>query len=543
MALKSLPKSRDCRLASRVQVTREAWSWKWRWTRILESVCLNSRAKELGRLIRSRRRFFVGRFQAVPFVEPVSRGSAQPLNLPVTVTGTLGQAGVVNRHAFSLAPSQQVGVQLVATKAKIDAVLRLLDRKGKVVAEGRDGALGFTAPVSLSNQETSYILEVQDREFRGSRDMAYRLHIGDIPVVTSIFPLGLTARHPGRTFDVRGVHLPGSLKSTYTVRVPATPSMDNRVSLSFHGTLEPPLGTTSVLVGDYPEVRSGVMRPVDVPVPGVANGIIDEPGMTRMWRFEARKGQRLILEVNARRLGSPLDSYLEVLDLQGKPVPRAVLRSVGMTYLTFRDHDSEKEGIRLESWNNLGVDDYLLVGDELVRIRALPRGPDDDCQFYSVAGKRLGFLDTTPRFHSIGTPMYQVQIHPPGKVFPPNGYPTVQLDYRNDDGGPGYGKDSRVVFDAPAAGAYLVRIGDSSGMGSPSSAYRLTIRPAEPRFTVTFSPEKPDVSKGAGASINVTATRLDDYEGPIPRTFQGPAAEAVHSPETIISAGQRSPRP
>jgi Planctomycete cytochrome C/WD domain, G-beta repeat len=479
--------------------------------------------------------FFVDRFHSVPYVEPASPGQTQPLTLPVTVTGRLGEAGVVNRHVFSLAPLQQVGVQFVATKAKIDAVLRLLDRQGRVVAEGRDGVLGFIAPESLSDQAATYVLEVHDREFRGNKDMSYRLSIGDIPVVTSVYPQGLQ-RGTEATFEVHGVHL-GSRKSTYTVSAPAKPSMDGRVSLSFKG--EHPLGMTSVLTGDYPEVRAGGMSPVDVPVPGVANGIIDKPGATQTWRFKARKGQRLILEVNARRIGSPLDSYLEVLDLQGKQVPRAVLRSVGMTYLTFRDHDSEKEGIRLESWNNLGVDDYLLVGDELVRIQALPRGPDDDCQFYSVAGKRLGFLDTTPRFHSLGTPMYQVQIHPPGKVFPPNGFPTVQLDYRNDDGGPGYGKDSRVVFDAPADGAYLVRIGDSSGMSSPTSAYRLTIRPAEPRFTVSFSPEKPDVSKGGGASINVTATRLDNYEGPIPVQFKD-LPPGFHSPKTIISAGQIS---
>jgi len=115
--------------------------------------------------------------------------------------------------------------------------------------------------------------------------------------------------------------------------------------------------------------------------------------------------------------------------------------------------------------NNLAIDDFLWVGDELMRIRALPRGPDDDCQFYSVEGKRVSFLDTTPRFHSQGTPMYQVQIHPPGTTFPANGFPAVQLNYRNDDGGPGYGKDSQVLFDPPADGDYLVRIGDSTGMG------------------------------------------------------------------------------
>ncbi len=295
---------------------------------------------------------------------------------------------------------------------------------------------------------------------------------------------------------------------------------------------------TTVLVGDYPEVRAAGKSPVDLPALGVANGIIDKPDATQSWRFKALKGQRLILEVNARRLGSPLDSYLEVLDLQGKPVPRAVLRSVGMTYLTFRDHDSEKEGLRLESWNNVGVDDYLLAGDELMRIQALPRGPDDDCQFYSVAGKRHGFLDTTPHFHSLGTPMYQVQIHPPGRTFPSNGYPSIQLNYRNDDGGPGYGKDSRrIVFDAPADGTYLGRIGDSTGMGGPTSAYRRTIRPADPRFTVDFSPASPNVWKGGGASINVTATRFDDYEGPIRVRLTG-LPPGLHCPETIISAGQ-----
>jgi len=389
--------------------------------------------------------------------------------------------------------------------------LRIIDRQGKVLAESNNGLLGFTAPPTSQPSET-YILEVRDRDYRGNKDMAYRLHVGNIPVVTSLFPLGVQ-RGTEAVVQVHGVHL-GSLHAV-KVRVPADQPLDSRVPLPLPAAKEPPLGPTSVSGGELSEVRPAGKSPVSVPVPGVANGVIDRADATQTWRFKARKDQRLILEVNARRLGSPLDSYLEVLDLQGKPVPRAVLRSVGMTYLAFRDHDSAKEGVRLETWNNLGVDDYLLAGDELMRIRALPRGPDDDSQMYSVDGKRVAFFDTTPRHHSVERPMYQVQIHPPGKTFPANGYPSVQLNYRNDDGGPGYGKDSRVVFDAPADGDYLVRIGDSSGMGGSTSAYRLTIRPAEPRFTVDFSPDKPDVWKGGGKSIAVTATRLDGYEGPI----------------------------
>jgi len=120
-----------------------------------------------------------------------------------------------------------------------------------------------------------------------------------------------------------------------------------------------------------------------LPVPGTANGRLAK-AEADVWRFRAKKGERLVVEVQARRLGSPLDSSIEILDAQGKPVPRAVLRGTAKTYTTFRDHDSASPGIRIEAWSELAVNDYLLVGDELVRIRELPRNPDDDCQFFSV---------------------------------------------------------------------------------------------------------------------------------------------------------------
>ena len=99
--------------------------------------------------------------------------------------------------------------------------------------------------------------------------------------------------------------------------------------------------------------------------------------------------------MDARRLGSPLDSFIEVLDADGRPVPRAVLRCLAKTHVTFRDHDSVQPNIRIEAWNELAVNDYLYVGSELLRIKALPPHPDADCAFFSVAGKRVGFLDTT----------------------------------------------------------------------------------------------------------------------------------------------------
>ena len=218
-------------------------------------------------------------------------------------------------------------------------------------------------------------------------------------------------------------------------------------------------------------------------MPGTANGTIDAGAAEDTWRFEAKKGQRLLVEVNARRLGSPFDSTIEILDDKGQPVPRAVLRCLAKTYTTFRDHDSASPGIRIEAWTELAMNDYLLVGNELVRIRELPKGPDDDCQFFTAGGQRMGFLGTTPAHHPQGQPMYKVAIHPPGTTFPPNGLPVVTLYYRNDDGGAGFGKDSRLVFDAPAR--RLVSRCESATPAGPADRSMATVSPCGRRDRIS----------------------------------------------------------
>ena len=66
--------------------------------------------------------------------------------------------------------------------------------------------------------------------------------------------------------------------------------------------------------------------------------------------------------------------------------------------------------------------------------------------------------------------------------------PLVHLPYRNDDGGPGYGKDSRLRFTAPADGEYIVRLRDVRGLHGEDYAYRLTVRPPVAGFQVERRP-------------------------------------------------------
>jgi WD40 repeat protein len=482
--------------------------------------------------------FTVDPFAPVAEVEPNdSPTTGQRVSLPVTVVGAIGRAGEVDYYRFDAREGQQIGVQAVtaATGSKLEPVLQLTDAAGTVLAESGSGVLGYTYP-----KAGTYALGIRDRDYRGGPGMHYRLHLGDIPVVTAVYPLGLQ-RGTETDIHLEGVHL-GATQSV-RVKAPAEATPGTRLSVPVHTPLGTPLGSPSVVVGEFPELAQPWSRTAptagQLPVPGTANGRIDRAGEADTWRFSARKGQRLILEVNARRLGSPLDSAIEVLDAAGRPLPRATLRCLAKTYTTFRDHDSSGTGIRMEAWGDLAVNDFIWVGNELLRIWELPKNPDDDCQFESVANQRRGHLDTTPTHLSLGTPMYKVAVHPPGTTFPPNGLPVVTLYYRNDDGGPGYGKDSRLFFDPPADGEYQVRITDARGQGSDGYAYRLTVRPPRPSFSVSFSPTAPNVWKGGGVPVTVTASRSDGYDGAIAVRLEN-LPPGFHAPETTIPAGENS---
>lgn len=483
--------------------------------------------------------FIVDLYPAVEEKEPNdSPRTGQPVTLPAAIVGKIAKAGEVDFFRFEAKAGQQIGAQALtsAIGSKLEPILELADAAGQVLMESDNGFLGYTCP-----QVGTYSLGIRDRQFRGGSQMTYRLQVGEIPIITSVFPLGIQ-RGVESTVQLEGVNL-GEVRSV-RIKPPADAAIGSRLPVQFmHGN---PLGKPSVIVGEFPEVatpeatQSSTMA-ASMPVPGTSNGRISKRGMTETWRFQAKKGQRLIVEVNARGIGSPLDSYVEILDAQGKPVPRAVLRCLAKTYTVFRDHDSTGPGIRMETWSEFAINDYVLVDNELMRIWALPKNPDDDCTFYSVSGQREAFLESTPTHHSMGTPMYKVAIHPPGVSFPPNGFPVVTVNYYNDDGGPGYGKDSRLFFDPPADGEYQVRIGDSRNKAGDKYAYRLTIRPPRPSFNVKFDPTSPAVWKGGALPINVTAERVDGFEGPIevrlenlPAGFSAPAT-TIPASETTTS--------
>ena len=470
-------------------------------------------------------RFAVDRFAAVAEGQP-----GQTITLPATVAGRLDRPGDADAYRFTGAAGDELGVQLVTTAdaGKFTPVLTLTDATGRVLVEREGNLLGFKLPAA-----GGYTVGVRDREFRGNAGLTYRLHLGPVPVITEVFPLGVT-RGVSTAVTVRGVNL-GPLAAK-PVAVTTDAAVGRRYAVPVERTAGDPVGPASVVVGEFPSAAFTDAATTLPAVPFTVDGELAAPGAAHVVSFRAKKGERLVAEVEAARLGSGLDSVLELLDADDKPVPRATLRCTAKAYTTFRDHDSTNPGIRLETWTELGVNDYLFVKGELMRIAALPKGPDDDCQFVSVEGKRVGHLGTTPTHQANGSLAYKVEVHPPGRAFPPNGMPVFALAYQNDDGGGAYGKDSRIAFDAPADGVYRLRLRNASASAGPGHAYRLTVRPPRPDFTLKLAASG-TVWKNGGVPATITATRIDDFDGPIRLTAKNlPAGFTL--PDTVIEAEQ-----
>jgi hypothetical protein len=180
------------------------------------------------------------------------------------------------------------------------------------------------------------------------------------PVASYIFPAGAQR---GQAVDVRvgglflhgrcaldmlgpGVEAPKELRATKTVwfEGPLLPLPESQQQEDYpkdlagririaadaplgvhHWRLATAQGATPArpfVIGDLPEIVEqeidGEPVPVKVTLPVTINGRIFPREDVDIWSFVARKGQKISCEVNAARLGSPLDSSLEVLDPQGR---------------------------------------------------------------------------------------------------------------------------------------------------------------------------------------------------------------------------------
>lgn len=445
---------------------------------------------------------------------------ATDVTLPITFWGTLAAQGDIDHFSFDAEPGKTVvlAVDAKELKSKANLVLTLFDAAGRVVASNNDFD-GESDPLVAFDPPTAgrYTVRISDLLQAGSAEHIYRLSVGTFPYVTGIFPLSVAANQES-SVELAGYNLPDQSRVTLPAKADGEidVALDTERYRSRRG-LKVLVGSLPELVesepNDAPEVATAVSAPCTVGGRIWSTGDVADADL---YRFESRAGQTWIVETDADRRGSPIDTAIEVLDANGQPVDRLLLQATRDSYIDFRSIDSKIPDVRVHNWEEMELNELMYLDGEVCKIFRLPQGPDSGFNFYTSRGQRIGYFDTSSTAHAVHEPCYIVEAHAPGTELVPNGLPVFTLHYTNDDDGlRKLGRDSRLAFTAPADGEYLVRVRDVRGGNGDRFAYRLTIREPRPDYSVAVSSDELTINAGCGKNVTFTADRTDGFDGPI----------------------------
>ena len=242
------------------------------------------------------------------------------ISLPAVVNGQIMPGGV-DRYRFFATRGQQLVIAVSARSlipyladavpGWFESVLTIYDGNGKELASEErfhfkpDPVIHLAVP-----HDGEYTVEIHDSIFRGREDFVYRLAIGELPFVTEIFPLG------GKFGEKTSVRLTGwNLPEKSLLH-----DNSERGIGSLNGNF---FNAVPFAVDDLPECfarepNHSVETAQAVTLPIIINGHVGQPGEPEVFKFAGQAGQLIVAEVSARRLDSPLDSFLRLTDAGGK---------------------------------------------------------------------------------------------------------------------------------------------------------------------------------------------------------------------------------
>ena len=249
----------------------------------------------------------------VPELPALLNGQIMPGDVDrFRITARKGQRLVVQTRARALLP-----YLADAVPGWFQATTALYDAKGREVAFADDyrfdpdPVLLYAVPA-----DGEYQLEVRDSIYRGREDFVYRVQVGEQPFITRLFPLGGQAS-TATVASVAGWNLPeqrlelDTRPGTETVRLATLRGAGGASN-------QIPYAVDTLPNREETEPNDAVKSAQRVLLPLIVNGRVGRPGDVDQFRFEARAGQEVVVEVAARRLGSPLDSLVRLTDATGQ---------------------------------------------------------------------------------------------------------------------------------------------------------------------------------------------------------------------------------
>ena len=332
--------------------------------------------------------FCVGRFPEQRKTGPSGKSveTAMKAELPVVLNGQI-LPGEVDHYAFHARQGARLviavqGRDLIpyladAVPGWFQPVVALYDAKGREVAYANDYRFSPDPALCFDvAEEGVYVLEIRDALYRGREDFIYRVTVGEVPFVTGIFPLG-GRQGSDCTVEVAGWNLPRTRTVVKAVQSPGI----HRVEELSNGFIT---GDVAFATDNLPEIME--KEPNNDPkeaqkatLPVIVNGRINAPGDVDVFTFTCKAGEKVIAEVVARRLNSPLDAFLKITDETGLQVAfnddmedkgSGLLTHQADAYLSFTAVASGRYYLSLGDAQRKGGPDYTY------RLRISPPQPD-----------------------------------------------------------------------------------------------------------------------------------------------------------------------
>lgn len=252
------------------------------------------------------------------------RSAPLDVTLPAVVNGQI-LPGEIDTLRFTARRGQQITCVLQAralipyladaVPGWFQAVLHLRDAAGREIAFNDDyqfrpdPVIGCEIPA-----DGTYTLEIHDSIYRGREDFVYRVTLGELPFIRSVFPLG-SPRTENITLNLTGWNLPQpTLHYTATKQIVGTMLLSVRRDGHASNAIRFALSDAAEIT----EPDQSTTTPLALPFPGIANGRISRADERDTYHFTGRAGQTIVAEIFARRLDSPLDSFLELRAPDGR---------------------------------------------------------------------------------------------------------------------------------------------------------------------------------------------------------------------------------
>ncbi len=248
------------------------------------------------------------------------------ITIPCVVNGQIA-SGEMNRYRFEARKGQRLVISALARQlipyiadavpGWFQPVLTVYDANGKELAYNDDyrfkpdPTLLFEVP-----KDGEYVFAITDAIYRGREDFVYRVTIGELPFVTSIFPLGCRAGETPK-IEMKGWNLQkAQLAPPAKDAKPGVCSLVARQAGVVSNAVPFAIDTLPECLDK--ESNNDAARAQKVSLPIIVNGRIDREDDWDVFQFTGKANQTIVAEVYARRLDSPLDSMLRVTDASGK---------------------------------------------------------------------------------------------------------------------------------------------------------------------------------------------------------------------------------